>query len=79
MCGWMQISVVVGENSTRVPNGFCLPLSLVIAAASRCHNIYQRESERDERERERDFQIKQHIAISRFSKDWVQLHYYSQL
>jgi hypothetical protein len=50
----MQISVVVGENSTRVPNGFCLPLSLVIAAASRCHNIYQRESERDERERERE-------------------------
>jgi hypothetical protein len=27
---------------------------LVIAAASRCHNIYQRESERDEREIDRE-------------------------
>jgi len=44
----MQISVVVCENSTTFRTVF---VRLVIAAASRCHNIYQRESERDDSER----------------------------
>jgi len=72
----MQISLVVCENSTTFRTVF---VRLVIAAASRCHNIYQRESERDERARESAFQIKQHIEISRFSKHWSPLHYYSPL
>jgi len=70
----MQISVVVCERKyTRYERFlFVLLLQLLPDAI-----IFIKEKAREMRERE--FQIKQRIAISQFSKHWTPLHCYSAL